>query len=259
MLEKFHLDGKTALVTGGSRGIGFGISLALAQAGSNIVLVARDADLLEKARSRIAPTRRAVSVFEFDLTRVDEIPDFYSRVAAQIGGIDILVNNAGGTVRGATETIKRSDLNFIMDLNLTSVFVLCQEFARERIRSGQAGKIINIASIMSETVRPGAAAYAMTKGGIRQLTKGLAVEWAQHHIHVNAIGPGFTRTDLTSVLWKDKAFEAAVNLRTPLGRWGTPEDIGAAAVFLASSASDFITGQILYVDGGLTSSMGVFQ
>jgi gluconate 5-dehydrogenase len=257
-MDQFRLDGKTAMVTGGSRGIGWGIARALAEAGADMVLVARDAAKLEEARRRLADTGRTVRIYASDASRVADLPGFYRWVSEDTGGVDLLVNNAGGIVRGAAETVALADLNHIVELNLTAVFTLCQEFARERIRSRRPGKIINIASIVSETVRSGAAAYAMTKGGIRQLTKALAVEWAPHGIHVNAIGPGFTRTDLTSKLWQDPAFAAAVKKRTPLGRWGTPEDMGAAAVFLASPASDFITGQTLYVDGGLISSMGNF-
>ena len=259
MLDKFRLDKRTALVTGASRGIGFAIAEALSQAGANTILVARNAENLEEARGKLQREGHSVSAFAFDVARMHEIPDFFRRVAADTDGIDILVNNAGAVVRGTAESINRSDLHRIVELNLTAVFVLCQEFAKERIRRAKPGKIINIASIMSETVRSGAAAYAMTKGGIRQLTKALAVEWAPHGIHVNAIGPGFTRTELTRKLWQDKAFEAAVRMRTPIGRWGRPEDMGPAAVFLASPASNFITGQTLYVDGGLISSMGTFQ
>jgi gluconate 5-dehydrogenase len=258
-MNVFRLDGKRAMVTGGSRGIGLGIAEALAQARADIVLVARDPAGLEEARAVLAPTGRTVLLEAFDAGRVEEIPSFFKRVAAAAGGIDILVNNAGAIVRGASESLAQPELQRIMDLNLSAVFVLCQEFAKERMRTDSPGKIINVASIMSETVRPGAAAYAMTKGGVRQLTKALAVDWAPHRIHVNAIGPGFTRTELTRALWQDREFEAAVRRRTPLGRWGTPADMGAAAVFLSSAASDFITGQTLYVDGGLISSMGDFH
>jgi gluconate 5-dehydrogenase len=256
MMDKFRLDGKTALVTGGSRGIGLGIATALAEAGADIVVAARQTDTLEQARRRLTAPGRTVRTYSLDMSRIEDLAAFYRRVSQDTGGPDILVNNAGGIVRGAAETVDRAQVHAIMELNLTAVFTLCQEFARERIRSAKPGKIINLASIMSEAVRSGAAVYAMTKGGIRQLTKALAVEWARHGIHVNAIGPGFTRTDLTSALWQDRAFEAAVNRRTPLGRWGTPEDMGAVAVFLSSAASDYITGQTLYVDGGLLSSMG---
>ena len=256
MLDKFRVDGKTSLVTGGSRGIGLGIARALAEAGSDIAMVARDPSHLEAARAEIAAAGRRAWIYPFDLQRSAEATALFARIATETGGIDILVNNAGGIVRGMAESVSLQDVHRLLELNLSAVFALCQEFARERIRQARPGKIINIASIMSETVRPGAAAYAMTKGGIRQLTKALALEWAPHGIHVNAIGPGFTRTELTEALWSNREFEAAVNRRTPLGRWGTAEDIGHAAVFLASPASDFITGQTLYVDGGLISSMG---
>jgi gluconate 5-dehydrogenase len=259
MTDKFRLDGKTSMVTGGSRGIGLGIATALAEAGADIVVVARDAANLEEARRRLTATGRTVRTYPSDVSRFEDLPELYRQVSQDTGGVDILVNNAGGIVRGAAKDVDIANVHPILELNLTAVFALCQEFARERIRSGRPGKIINLASIMSETVRSGAAVYAMTKGGIRQLTKSLAVEWAPHGIHVNAIGPGFTRTDMTRGLWQDAAFEAAVNRRTPLGRWGTPEDMGAAAVFLAAPASDYITGQTLYVDGGLLSSMGNFQ
>jgi gluconate 5-dehydrogenase len=258
MMDKFRLDGKTSMVTGGSRGIGLGIAAALAEAGADVVVVARDAAKLEGARRRLAGAGRTVRTYPFDVSRVEDLPEFFRQVSQDTGGVDILVNNAGGIVRGAAENVDLSNVHPILELNLTAVFALCQEFARERIRKRRPGKIINLASIMSETVRSGAAVYAMTKGGIRQLTKSLAVEWAPHGIHVNAIGPGFTRTDMTRGLWQDAAFEAAVNRRTPLGRWGTPEDMGAAAVFLAAPASDYITGHTLYVDGGLLSGMGNF-
>jgi gluconate 5-dehydrogenase len=256
MIEPFRVDGKISLVTGGSRGIGLGIVRALAEAGSDIAMVARDPSRLETARVEIAAKGRRVWIYPFDLRRSAEAPELFNRIVAETGGVDILVNNAGGIVRGMADAVRLQAVHDLMELNLAAVFALCQEFARERIRSAKPGKIINIASVMSETVRPGAAAYAMTKGGIRQLTKALAVEWAPHGIHVNAIGPGFTRTELTEALWSNREFEEAVNRRTPLGRWGTAADIGHAAVFLASPASDFITGQTLYVDGGLISSMG---
>ncbi|MGE5259010.1 MAG: SDR family NAD(P)-dependent oxidoreductase, partial [Hyphomicrobiales bacterium] len=196
-MDKFRLDGKTAMVTGGSRGIGLGISAAFAEAGADIILAARDAAKLEQARRQLQGSGRTVRIYPIDASRVDDLPRFYRRVLEDTGGVDLLVNNAGGIVRGAADEVDLAEVHRIVELNLTAVFMLCREFARERIHSRRPGKIINIASIVSETVRSGTAAYAMTKGGIRQLTKALAVEWAPHRIHVNAIGPGFTRTDLT--------------------------------------------------------------
>jgi gluconate 5-dehydrogenase len=255
---RFRLDGRTALITGGSRGIGLGIARAMAAAGADIALVSRAQSTLDEAAAELAPAGRKIRTYPFDLQHVGGIADLFERVVAETGAVDILVNNAGTTVRGPAETLSPAEWRTIVETNLSAVFALCQAFARERIDSGLPGKIVNIGSVMSEVSRPGGAAYATAKGGIRQMTRALAVEWAAHGILVNSIGPGFTRTDLTAGLWQDAAFAASVARRTPLGRWGTPEDIGAAAVFLASPAADFITGQTLFIDGGLTCSMGVF-
>jgi gluconate 5-dehydrogenase len=257
-MDRFRLDGKTALVTGGSRGIGLGIARAMAAAGADIVLVSRSKAKLEAAAADLGHTGREIRTYPFDVRRTDDIGAFYGHVVSEAGGVDILVNNAGTIVRGGAESVSPEDFNAIVETNLTAVFTLCQAFANEHIRLQTPGKIVNITSIMSEIARPGATVYAMTKGGMRQLTRGLAVDWARHRIHVNAIGPGFTRTDLTAPLWNNPEFMDAVSRRTPLGRWGSPEDIGAAAVFLASAAADFITGQTIYVDGGLMSTLGDF-
>jgi gluconate 5-dehydrogenase len=252
-MDKFRLDGKCGLVTGGSRGIGLGIASALAEAGADIALVARHEDQLQQARERIKATGRRIWLFPFDMGHVDEIDRLYAGINAETGGIDILVNNAGGTRRGPAETMSSEDWNFVINLNLTCVFTLCRAFARQRIESGKPGKIVNIASLMSESVRENNAPYAASKGGIRQLTKALAVDWARYGINVNAIGPGYIRTELTKSLWTDDKFDQWVRERTPAGRWGSPEDLAYAALFLASPASDFITGHILYVDGGFLS------
>ena len=252
-MEKFSLKGKRTLITGGSRGIGFGYAKAFAECGSHLVLVARTEDTLKKAKNELEPFGREVHTYAFDMNRVEEIEAFYSKVVEDTGGIDILLNNAGGTRRGPAETISHEDWAFVINLNLTSVFKMSQAFAKERIRSGKKGKIINTASLMSDLVRKDNSPYAASKGGIRQLTKALAIDWAPHNINVNAIGPGYFKTELTKALWEDEAFDSWVTGRTPMGRWGNPEDLGHAAVFLASPAADFITGHILYVDGGFIS------
>lgn len=255
-MESFRLDNQISLVTGGSRGIGLGIAHALAKAGSDIVLVARGQDQLKQAEETLTAAGCRVWTFAYDMNDVEGIRDFFARVVEDTGGIDVLVNNAGGTRRGPAQALTAEDWNFVINLNMSSVFAMCQAFGKERINNGKKGKIINIASLMSETVREDNAAYAASKGGIRQLTKALAVEWAQYKINVNAIGPGYIRTELTRPLWEDDAFDAWVNKRTPAGRWGAPEDLGNAAVFLATPASNYITGHILYVDGGFLSTMG---
>ena len=256
MTEKFRLDNKIALVTGGSKGIGFGIAKSLAEAGADIVLVARNQADLENARDKLSQIGRRIWIYSFDMSKIKEIDGMFTAVVKDVGGIDILVNNAGGTRRGPAETLTPEDWNFVINLNMTAVFTLCQAFAKECIKCGKKGKIVNIASLMSEQVREDNAPYAASKGGIRQLTKALAVDWAKHKINVNAIGPGFIQTDLTRPLWENDEFNKWLEWKTPWGRWGNPEDLGNAAVYLASPASDFVTGQVLYVDGGLLSTFG---
>lgn len=255
-MEKFRLDRKTSLVTGGSKGIGFGIAKALAEAGSDIILVARDVDTLDQAKEALVKTGRKIHTCSFDMSKVESIDDMFDAIVKDTGGVDILVNNAGATRRAPAEKISDEDWNFVLNLDVTSVFFLCRAFARRRIKNNQKGKIINIASLMSETVREDNAPYAASKGAIRQLTKALAVDWAKYDINVNAIGPGFIQTDLTRPLWEDKSFDKWLKWKTPQARWGKPEDLGNAAVYLASEASDFVTGQTLYVDGGLLSTFG---
>ena len=255
-MEKFRLDNKMSLVTGGSKGIGFGIAKALAEAGSDIILVARDKTNLDRAREELAPTGRNIRTCSFDMSNVEGIDEMFTGVVKDTGGIDILVNNAGATRRGPAETLTSEDWDFVLNLNVKAVFTLCSAFTRHRIKDDKMGKIINIASLMSETVREDNAPYAASKGAIRQLTKALAVDWAKYNINVNAIGPGFIQTDLTRALWEDESFDKWLKWKTPQARWGKPEDLGNAAVFLASPASDFVTGHILYVDGGLLSTFG---
>ena len=246
-MENFRLNNKISMVTGGSKGIGFGIAKALAEAGSDIVLVARDKTNLDRARQELARTGRDILTWSFDMSNVEGIDDMFSGVIKETGGVDILVNNAGATRRGPAETMTFEDLDFILNLNVKAVFTLCRAFARHRIDNDKKGKIINVASVMSETVREDNAPYAASKGAIRQMTKALAVDWAKYQINVNAIGPGFIQTDLTRPLWQDESFDKWLKWKTPQARWGKPEDLGSAAVYLASAASDFVTGHILYV------------
>jgi gluconate 5-dehydrogenase len=256
MTEKFSLDNKISLVTGGSKGIGFGIAKSLAEAGADIALVARNQADLENARNELSQIGRRIWTYSFDMSKIEEIDGMFAAIVKDTGGIDILVNNVGGTRRGPAETLTAEDWNFVINLNMTAVFTLCQAFAKECIKRGKKGKIVNIASLMSEQVREDNAPYAASKGGIRQLTKALAVDWAKHQINVNAIGPGFIQTDLTRPLWENDEFNKWLEWKTPWGRWGNPEDIGHAAVYLAAPASDFVTGQVLYVDGGLLATFG---
>jgi len=246
----FSLTGKRALITGGSRGIGLGIAQAMAEAGADIVLVSRASAELSQAAAELRATGRTVSTAGFDLHDVQAIAPWYDELVAECGAPDILVNAAGTTRRGPAEDLSLADWDENITINLTAVFALCQAFARQRIQAGAKGKIVNIASLMTAAARRTNSAYTASKGGLGQLTKALAVDWADKGIHVNAIAPGYVATKLTEPLWSDPEFDGWVKKRTPLGRWAIPEDIALPAVFLASAASDFITGQILYVDGG---------
>ena len=248
--SKFRLDGRRAMVTGGSKGIGEALARGLAEAGADLILVARGQDALNSAQTRLGNTGRQIETAPFDLVDTDAIADFYGRVTDQYGPIDILVNNAGTTRRGAIDKLTLEDWRVVIELNLTSMFALSQVFARERISADQPGKIINIGSLMSSTARANNVPYASSKGGVLLMTKALAVDLAPHNILVNAIGPGFIDTPMNKPLVEDPQFSQWVEERCPLGRWGTPEDIAGTVVFLASSASDFLTGQMIYVDGG---------
>jgi gluconate 5-dehydrogenase len=249
-MNKFGLEGRRALVTGGSKGIGLGIAKALAESGSDVVLVARNPDELAAAAASLRATGRTVGVAPFDLRRTDDIPGWFDGVVASHGRPDILVNAAGITRRAPAEDLGLKDWDDVLAVNLTAMFMLSQAFAKASIAAGARGRIINIASLMTAAARKTTAAYTASKGGVGQLTKALAVDWADKGILVNAIAPGYIATDLTQPLADDAKFDAWVKQRCPLGRWGAPEDIAWPAVFLASPAADYITGQVLFVDGG---------
>jgi len=247
----FDLSGKTALVTGGGRGIGLAIAQGLAEHGADIALIARTKEQLETAGQRIhKETGKRVRAFPFDLENVGQIDALFENITTETNGVDILVNCAGTTIRGPAEDVDMKTWQKVLEVNLTATFVLSQAFCRHRKQAIQPGKIINIGSLTCHGARPTTAAYASSKGGLLMLTKTLAVEWAKYNITVNAIGPGYIATELTKPLWTDDDFNQWVLSKTPLSRWGRPEDLAGTAVMLASKAGDFITGQIIYVDGG---------
>ncbi len=250
----FDLTGKTALVTGAGRGIGLAIARGLAGQGADMALIARTKSQLAVAKKQIeSETGRKAWVFPFDLADVEQGAGLFDGIVGATGGVDILVNCAGTTVREPSEEASLESFNRVMDVNLTEVLVLCQAFCRHRKQVGKPGRIINIGSLACHAARPTIAAYACSKMGVLGLTRTLAVEWAKYGINVNAIGPGYIATDLTAPLQADAQFSQWVLSKTPLNRWGRPEDLVGTAILLASKAGEFITGQIFFVDGGWTA------
>ncbi|MBN2301898.1 MAG: SDR family oxidoreductase [Lentisphaerae bacterium] len=250
----FDLKGRKALVTGGNTGIGLAIAHAMLSAGAIVAISGRNPDKNKAALKSLKDYHTACRSFIYDLNDISGIPQFYQQASDEMNGIDVLVNNAGAQCRGRAENIKSTDFEQILRVNLTAPFVLSQCFAQDRIARKQPGNIIMIASLMSEAARPTTAPYTASKGGIKQLIKALAVDWAQFGIRVNGIGPGYIKTEMTRPLAEDPEFDKWVRNKTPLGRWGSPNDISGTAVFLASDAAAFITGQIIYVDGGWLAS-----
>ncbi|MEO6215534.1 MAG: SDR family oxidoreductase [Sphingomonas sp.] len=248
----FDLTGRTALVTGAGQGIGLSIATGLAAAGAAIVLNGRSKAKLEPAADQLRATGATVSIAAFDVTDGAAVRAAIDGIEDGGTAIDILVNNAGIQRRRALEDFDHDDWRELMATNLDGVFYVGQAVARHMIARGR-GKIINIGSVQSELARATIAPYAASKGAVRNLTRGMCADWAKFGLQINAIGPGYFQTELNRVLADDPAFDAWLKQRTPAGRWGRLEELQGAAVFLASAASDFVNGQTLYVDGGVTT------
>jgi 2-dehydro-3-deoxy-D-gluconate 5-dehydrogenase len=246
--DRFDLSGRVALVTGGNRGIGRGIATGLARAGANVVVAARDEvrtrDTVEELTDLGA---RAVGI-RCDVQRRDDIDAAVDRCRAEFSRLDILVNNAGVTAGGPPQHLDEETWDRVLDINLRAVFQCCQ--AAHPLLRERGGKVINIGSEYSLFGSPLGLPYAASKGGVVQLTKSLAIAWARHDIQVNAIIPGWISTDMTVPVEENETFRDTIIARTPAGRFGEPDDLAGTAVFLASAASDFVTGQSLPVDGG---------
>lgn len=250
-MKLFNLSGKRALITGSSQGIGYGLAKGLAEAGAEIVLNGRDAVKLHAAANSLKALGHKVSEAAFDVTSPDFVSDAVDKIDAH-GPIDILINNAGMQFRTPLEDFPPEKFRELLRVNVESVFLVAQAVARHMIKR-QHGKIINICSVQSELGRPSIAPYTATKGAVKMLTKGMCADWAKHNIQINAIGPGYFKTPLNQALVDNPEFSGWLEKRTPAGRWGDVEELVGAAVFLASDASSFINGHILYVDGGITS------
>jgi gluconate 5-dehydrogenase len=251
MNKLFDLTGRRALITGSSQGIGLALAAGLQQAGAEIVLNGRNLDKLESAARPLGAGTRALA---FDVTDHGAVREAIDRFEAEVGPIDILVNNAGMQHRAPLEEFPTDAFERLMAANVSSVFNVGQAVARHMIGRGR-GKIINIASVQTALARPTIAPYTATKGAVGNLTKGMATDWARHGLQCNAIAPGYFETPLNAALVADPEFTAWLSKRTPAGRWGKVEELVGACVFLASDASSFVNGHILYVDGGITASL----
>lgn len=252
--SSFDLGGRTALVTGSSRGIGRAIAGGLLAAGARVVLNGRDAAALEAARAELAAGHGEHRVLgrAFDVTDGDAVEAAVTELEERVGPLDVLVNNAGVQHREPLLDLDVADWDRVLATNLTSAFLVGRAAARHMVPRG-AGRILNIASVQADLARPTIAPYTAAKGGLRNLTRAMCAEWAQHGLQVNALAPGYLHTAMTQALVDDPTFDGWVRGRTPAARWGRPEDVVGPAVFLCSDAAGFVNGQLLFVDGGMTA------
>ncbi|RJX76359.1 glucose 1-dehydrogenase [Pseudomonas sp. LS-2] len=254
VLESFRLDGRTALITGSSAGIGLAIARGLAEAGARVVLNGRTADTLQSAAAVLAAEGHDVHAQCFDVTDSAAVSAAVQDIEQRVGPLEILVNNAGIQRRGPLADFNEADWHELMRSNLDSAFFVGQAVARCMIPRGR-GRIINICSVQSELGRPGIAPYTASKGALKMLTKGMAIDWGPHGLNVNGIGPGYFKTELNAALVANPEFSDWLVQRTPSRRWGEVSELKGAAVFLASDAASFVNGHILYVDGAITASL----
>jgi len=254
MTSNEKLNGTVALVTGSSKGLGYVLAAGLAAAGARVVLNGRDETGLEPAVASLRAQGLDVSSECFDITDQNSAIKAVERIETKVGPIQVLVNNAGMQHRAPLEEFALADWNRIIETNLTGAFIVAQAVA-ERMIVRQSGKIINICSLQAELGRNTIAPYAASKGGLKMLTRAMCVEWAKYNIQVNAIGPGYFETEMTKALRENTEFDAWLRARTPAGRWGDPRELIAPLLLFASPGSEFVNGQILFVDGGITAAI----
>lgn len=256
MPELFSLKDKRALITGGTHGLGMAMAKGLANAGATLLI---NGHTEEKMKYALAEYKRAgftAHGFLFDVTNEAEVKSAVDKIEKEVGPIDILINNAGIILRTPMLDMEAADFRKVIDIDLVGPFIVSKHVGKYMIQR-KAGKIINICSMMSELGRNTVSAYAAAKGGLKMLTKNMATEWAKHNIQVNGIGPGYFATAQTAPIRAEgHPFNEFIINRTPAGRWGDPEDLAGTAVFLSSKASNFVNGQIIYVDGGLLATIG---
>jgi gluconate 5-dehydrogenase len=253
MAALFDLSGQTALVTGASRGLGYAIAEGLGQAGAALVLNGSDSGRLASAAAALREKGVTVRELVFDVADEAAVTAAFARLDEEQVTAGILVNNAGIQLRKPLVDLSRAEWDTVIATNLTGAFMVGREAARRMLAGKRGGKIINIGSLTSSLARATVAPYASAKGGIKMLTQSMAAEWAAHGIQANAIAPGYMLTEMNTPLAADPQFDAWVKGRTPSRRWGVPADLVGTAVYLASSASDYVNGQIIYVDGGMTA------
>ena len=249
--ELFSLSGRTALVTGSSRGLGFAFAQALAAHGAKVILNGTNAEALQTAVDALRAQGYVADSAAFDVSDEQAVMEAFKGFDDKGLVIDILINNAGIQLRKHLVDLELTEWQRVLDINLTSAFLVGKEAAKRMIARKSGGKIINIGSLTSECARASIAPYTVAKGGIKMLTRAMTAEWAVHNIQANAIGPGYMATDMNTALINNPQFDGWVKARTPAGRWGLPDELAGTAVYLSSKASNYINGQIIYVDGGM--------
>jgi gluconate 5-dehydrogenase len=256
MMDLFDLSGRRAVITGGTHGLGMAMAKGLARAGAELIITGTTPEKMDSALAEYRNAGFKVTGYLFDVTDDQKAGHHVDTIEAEVGPIDILVNNAGVIKRVPAVEMGTEDFRKVIDVDLVGPFIMAKYVGKKMI-SRRAGKIINICSMMSELGRNTVSAYAAAKGGLKMLTRNLATEWAKYNIQVNGIGPGYFRTSQTApLIVAGNPFNEFIINRTPAGRWGDPDDLAGAAVFLASKASDFVNGQIIYVDGGILATIG---
>jgi gluconate 5-dehydrogenase len=254
MEQYFSLHGKTALVTGSSGGLGKFFAEGLAKHGAKVIVNGRNKEKLNETVNEFISKSLNVEGYSFDVTNSEDVNKNTRIILKKYGKIDILVNNAGIQKRHPLEDFPEEEFDAVLHGNLKSAFLVSKAFVKPMIES-KSGKIINICSLQSELGRNTISPYAASKGGLKMLTRGMATEWAKHNIQVNAIGPGYYKTEMTKALYENKEFDNWLCNRTPASRWGNPEELIGTLVYLASQASSYVNGQIIYVDGGITAAI----